>query len=181
MVNLETERLRISPLTWKDVKDIHQLNSFPEVAQFNTIGIPEGIKETRDLLAPTIEEMEKETPQKYGWTIREGETYVFMGEIGMSLSSPKYKRGEIHYSLLPNFWGKGYAAEAVQALISFGFESLELHRIEAGVATGNTKSIQLLERVGMTREGMHRKILPIRGEWVDNYHYAILDEDERGY
>ena len=178
---IETDRLQIVPLTWKDVKVIHEMNRIPEVAQYNTIGIPEGIKEMRDLLAPTIEEMEKEAPQKFGWTIREGETYVFMGEMGLSLSSPKYKRGEIHYSLLPSFWGKGYATEAVQALISFGFESLELHRIEAGVATGNIKSIQLLERVGMTREGMHRKILPIRGEWVDNYHYAILEEDERGY
>jgi len=52
-----------------------------------------------------------------------------------------------------------------------------LHRIEAGVATQNLNSIKLLEKVGMTREGMYRKILPIRGEWVDNYSYAILEED----
>ena len=37
--------------------------------------------------------------------------------------------------------------------------------------------IKLLEKIGMTREGMHRKVLPIRGEWVDHYSYAILEED----
>jgi len=45
------------------------------------------------------------------------------------------------------------------------------------VATQNLNSIKLLEKVGMTREGMHRKILPIRGGWIDNYSYAILEED----
>tara|TARA_B110000037_G_scaffold31375_1_gene37705 strand:+ start:38 stop:364 length:327 start_codon:yes stop_codon:yes gene_type:complete len=88
-----------------------------------------------------------------------------------------YNKGEIYYSLIPEFWNKGFATEAVQAILKYGFVTLNLHRIEAGVATQNLNSIKLLEKVGMTREGMHRKILPIRGEWVDNYSYAILEED----
>lgn len=95
----------------------------------------------------------------------------------MRVSSPKYNKGEIHYSLIPAFWNKDYATEAVQAILKHGFETLNLHRIEAGVATQNLKSIKLLEKVGMTREGMHRKILPIRGQWIDNFSYAILVED----
>jgi len=56
-----------------------------------------------------------------------------------------------------------------------------LHKVEAGVATGNVKSIRVLEKVGMTREGLRRKILPIRGEWIDHYHYAIVESDKRNY
>ncbi len=56
-----------------------------------------------------------------------------------------------------------------------------LHKVEAGVAIGNIKSIRVLEKTGMTREGLRRKILPIRGEWVDNYHYAIVESDKRNY
>ena len=63
--------------------------------------------------------------------------------------------------------------------LDYGFETLKLHRIEAGTAVGNDRSIRVLERIGMKREGIRRKILPIRGEWVDNYHYAILDDDPR--
>jgi RimJ/RimL family protein N-acetyltransferase len=63
--------------------------------------------------------------------------------------------------------------------LKFGFESLHLHRIEAGTATENINSIRVLEKIGMTREGRRRKILPIRGEWYDNYHYAILEDDPR--
>ena len=56
-------------------------------------------------------------------------------------------------------------------------ETLNLHRIEAGVHTQNIRSIRLLENVGMQREGIHRGILPIGGKWEDNYSYAILRED----
>jgi len=56
-----------------------------------------------------------------------------------------------------------------------------LHRIEAGVVIENSKSIRVLEKAGMQQEGRHRKTLPIRGEWVDNYHYAIVEDDARDY
>jgi len=54
-------------------------------------------------------------------------------------------------------------------------EKFNLHKVEAGVATENHRSIRVLEKAGMTREGLRRKILPIRGEWKDNYHYAIVE------
>jgi len=54
---------------------------------------------------------------------------------------------------------------------------LQLHRIEAGCSVDNIASSKVLEKVGMTREGMKRKKLPIRGEWKDNYFYAILEDD----
>ena len=66
-------------------------------------------------------------------------------------------------------------------LIRKGFEDFDLQKVEAGVATENIKSIRVLEKAGMIREGLRRKILPIRGEWKDNYHYAIVKSDERDY
>jgi len=47
----------------------------------------------------------------------------------------------------------------------------------AGCATENTASSKVLEKAGFLREALCRKKLPIRGEWVDNYEYAILEED----
>jgi len=124
-----------------------------------------------------FEPQQVEQGQQLGWSIRLKKNNTFIGELGMRLTTPKYNKGEIHYSLIPTFWNKGYATEAVLAILKHGFETLNLHRIEAGVATQNLNSIKLLEKVGMTQEGMHRKILPIREEWVDNYSYAILEED----
>jgi [ribosomal protein S5]-alanine N-acetyltransferase len=65
----------------------------------------------------------------------------------------------------------------LRKLLDFSFNILKLHRIEAGCAVENTASIKVLEKAGMTREGMKRKKLPIRGDWKDNYFYAISEED----
>ncbi len=174
---ISTPRLSILPLKPSDCAAIHAKNCFPAIAEFNTIGIPKSIKDTEQLLAPLFEKQNPEKEHQLGWSIRLKEDNRFIGELGMRLSTPKYNKGEIHYSLLPSYWNRGYAAEAVKELIYYGMETLNLHRIEAGVHTQNKRSIQLLEKVGMQREGMHREILPIQGKWEDNYSYAILLKD----
>jgi ribosomal-protein-alanine N-acetyltransferase len=112
---LHTPRLLIAPLTKADCKDIHYKNCFPEVAAFNTIGIPKSIEVTEKFLQPLFEPQQVEQGQQLGWSIRLKENNTFMGELGMRLTTPKYNKGEIHYSLIPTFWNKGYATEAVVA------------------------------------------------------------------
>lgn len=175
-MNLSTSRLTMQLLQKEDFADIHEMNSYPQVAQYNTIGIPEDISVTTAFLQGV---MEKEL--SLAWSIRKKETGEFVGQFGMNLSSVKYRKGEIYYSLHPDQWGQGFATETVSAVLSFGFSELRLHRIEAGVATENTRSVALLERVGMQREGLCRKILPLQSGWMDNYMYAILDEDPREF
>ncbi len=180
-MNLETTRLSITEIEKQNLHEIHQKNSIFEVAKYTTIGIPQNIQITEELIAPVILDKLNKDRKLFGWVIRIKETNDFIGEIGMILSDKRFKKAEIHYSFIPKYWGKGYATEALQAVINFGFEELQLHRIEAGVASENFKSIKILERLGMTREGLKRKILPIRGEWQDNFHYAILEDDIRQY
>lgn len=180
-MNLTSQRLSLKELVWDDVNDIHKLHSFPEVDQYNTLGLPKDIDETKELLRPFIEEQKAEKRKLYFWKVITKETQEFVGIAGMNLSLNKFKLGEIYYKILPDNWGKGYATEISKALIKSGFEKFNLHKIEAGVATENVASIKVLEKCGMTREGRRRKILPIRGEWVDNYHYAIVEDDPRDY
>lgn len=100
-----------------------------------------------------------------------------IGLIGLHNPLDQFKNAELWFKLHPMYWGKGYITEAASALLNFGFNNLFLHRIEAGVATENIASIKVLEKIGMQREGLHRKILLIRGEWKVNFHYAILEDD----
>ena len=174
---LSSLRLTLKEIAREDIPDLHKKNSNRAVEEFNTIGIPESIKQTEEYYLPVIEDRSKSIRTKFGWTIIEKNTNAFIGETGLILAAERFRMGEIHYSLLPEFWGRGYATEAVKTVISFAFKKLGLHRIEAGVATENLRSIRLLENMGFTREGTRRKILPIRGEWKDNFHYALLDED----
>ena len=181
MFNLETSRLLLSEITMDDLENIHKLHSIPEVDEFNTLGIPETINETKKLIVPLSEARLKVPRNTYTWKIILKETNQFIGLAGFTLSNDKFKLGEIYYKLHPEHWGNGYATELSKRLVVAGFEDFELHKIEAGVATENIKSIHVLEKIGMTREGLRRKILPIRGKWMDNYHYAIVEDDKRDY
>ena len=176
-MNLITHRLLLRELTWNDVADIHRLHRYPEVAQFNTLDIPKNQRVTREVMRATIEDATEANRTHYGWTIRTADKQQFLGEAGLNLSPPRHRRGEIFYKLLPEHWGQGYATEVARALVRFGFGPLKLHRIEAGVASENHASVRVLEKVGMTREGVGRKILLTPAGWRDNYRYAILEDD----
>ena len=178
---IESNRLILTEVTWDDIENIHTLHSIPEVDEFNTLGIPKDIAETREVMRPIIEEPKGEKRHHISWKIETKNSLAFIGLAGMVLSSEKYSHCEIYYKFLPSYWGKGYATEVSMALIKSGFEDFKLHIVGAGVATENLQSIKVLEKSGMTREGLRRKVLPIRGEWVDNYEYAILEDDPRDY
>ncbi|MFY0594344.1 GNAT family N-acetyltransferase [Roseivirga sp.] len=176
-MQLETDRLVLQELSWSDLDNIHAFHSIPDVAKFNTIGIPKDIGITKNIIKGAIEDQSNNPRSVYGWIVRLKHDNSFIGETGMSSSNDRFKRGEIHYHLSPVFWKQGFGTEIAQRLIKFGFEDLHLHRIEAGVATNNIGSIRVLEKSGMIREGLRRGILPIRGKWCDNYMYAILEGD----
>jgi len=176
-MELNTKRLIIREASWADLDDIFILESSPEIDEYNTLGIPDNKDVTREHLRPYMQDQKVEKRKKYCWSIRLQTTDDFIGLAGMNLSADRFKMGEIWYNLMPMHWGNGYATEVAKRVIRFGFEVLNLHRIEAGVATENKRSIKVLEKAGMSIEGIRRKILPIRGDWVDNYHYAILEDD----
>ena len=178
-MTLTTPRLLLPELTWADLNDVHALNSYPEVAKFNTIGIPKDYNTTREVMRAAVEDQTKDPRTQYAWTVRVKRDNTFLGEAGMSLYASRYRCGNIFYNLMPTHWGHGYATEVASALVQFGFDILHLHRIEAGAATENIASVRVLEKVGMTREGIGRKILPTPDGWKDNYRYAMLEDDPR--
>lgn len=68
-MEIESNRLILIEVSWDDLKDIHRLHSFPEVDEFNTLGIPKDIQETREVIRPMIEEQSKVFPKSYMWKI----------------------------------------------------------------------------------------------------------------
>jgi RimJ/RimL family protein N-acetyltransferase len=178
-LNLESEHLLLEEISWEDLDHIHELHSIPEVDEYNTLGLPSSLEDTRKIMEPAIRARMQYPRPSYTWKVILKEDAAFIGLAGFTLSNDKFRLGEIYYKLHPGFWGKGYATELAKKLISAGFEHFGLHKVEAGVAVGNERSIRVLEKAGMHREGLRRKILPIRGEWIDNYHYAIVEDDPR--
>ncbi|MEO8698639.1 MAG: GNAT family N-acetyltransferase [Kofleriaceae bacterium] len=67
------------------------------------------------------------------------------------------RRAELGYWLAADAWGQGYATEAAQAIVNFGFRECSLARIYAQVLAGNVGSMRVLEKVGMVNEGVRRQ------------------------
>nr|WP_315210017.1 GNAT family N-acetyltransferase [uncultured Flavobacterium sp.] len=174
---LKTERLILTPITLLDLDYIHKLHSLKETDEFNTLGIPENIEETKHLLEKWISENNKEPTTHFTFAIEFITGNQIIGLIGINLGKVKYKNAEVWFKFHKDHWNKGYATESLKEILRFGFNELNLHRIEAGCAVGNVGSIHVLEKTGMKREAHTRKILPLSSGWSDNYGYAILATD----
>lgn len=80
--------------------------------------------------------------------------------------------GEIGYWLGVAHWGKGYATEAVGGMVDYGFEKLDLLRVQANVYAPNVASARVLEKNGFVLEGTLRRAVRKRGQVLDVKLYA---------
>lgn len=177
--SITTSRTRLRPIVPTDLASIHQLHACPEVDQYNALGVPKDINETKTIITPWIKDMEAPKIKNYTFAIETKAEKAFVGLFGLKVGTEKYKRAEVWYKIHPDHWNKGFATETLKAIITYSFETLHLHRIQAGCAVANIGSIKVLEKVGMIREGRGRQVLPLASGWSDNFEYAMLESDER--
>lgn len=176
-IKFHTNRLQISLISLSDLDKIHVLHSLPETDKFNTLGIPENIDQTEIIIKEWIEKNRSSDNRAFTCKVELLEDKLFIGLISLKLDRPNFRSAEVWYKFHYNYWNRGYATESLNRILTFGFEELKLHRIEAGCAVDNIGSIRALEKVGMVKEGRKRKVLPLKTGWSDTYEYAILDSD----
>ena len=92
----------------------------------------------------------------------------------LSLVRKAHGQGEIGYALGLAHRGQGYATEAARALLAYAFTTLGLHRVQATTSPANRGSWQVMERLGMRREGWLREAAFSRGAWADVLIYGLL-------
>lgn len=100
-----------------------------------------------------------------------------IGTVRISVDSATHRSGDIGYALNDEYSGRGYMTEAVRRILNVGFNELGLNRIWAMADTDNEPSWQLLERVGMLREGLLRQNQLVRSNLRDSFLYSILESD----
>lgn len=168
--------LELLTIRMQDLDAVHMLHRLAETDRYNTMGIPESIVETQQLVSGWLTLIHATPSQKYVFRIQ-NDAADFIGLVGINPGKPGYRDAEIWYKLHPMHWNKGYATAVVRGILRFCFEELQLHRVQAGCVTENIGSVRVLEKCGFRKEGHCLKKLPIRGEWMDNYEFAILEEE----
>ena len=101
----------------------------------------------------------------------------FSGTIGFNRSDPQNRSTAIGYWLAADVQGRGIVTTAVRELTRYGFDVLELHRVELRAAPDNTRSRAVAERCGFTYEGLAREAEYVGGRFRDLCVYGLLATD----
>ena len=96
---------------------------------------------------------------------------------GMALITGDHCSADAGYALAPDVHGKGYATEGLRALRDDGFANRGLQRITAGIFVGNHASRRVAEKCGFRLEGTRRRSVLKRGQWLDDWLFAITRPD----
>jgi len=178
MKTIETKRLILREMVLGDLSEIHKYASDPDVVRFFRWG-PNTEAETKEFIEKSIIAKKEKPRRDFEIVITLKNTRELIGGCGIHVSNPESREGWIGYCLNRNYWGEGYATEVAQALVKFGFEKLDMHRIYAHCDPRNLGSARVLEKSGMTKEGQLREHSWSKGEWRDSSIYAILEQDRK--
>ena len=172
---ITTQRLRLRWLTSDDVPALFSIFGDPDVCRYWSRPAL-GDVAAAAALQQEISQLFAER-SLFQWGIAEIESNRVIGTCTLAGLSSQHKRAEIGFALARHGWGHGYVTEAVTALLAFGFDTLQLHRIEADVDPRNYRSIAVLERVGFEQEGYLRERYHLNGEVQDALFYGLLHAD----
>ncbi|KSU81123.1 Protein N-acetyltransferase, RimJ/RimL family [Fictibacillus enclensis] len=168
-MDIKTKRLHIRRFIPEDWQAVHHYTSNTSVMEY----IPEGVFTEGDAKA-FIEENSGDHPEKYAVVLRDVNQLIGHIVFHKYFGNHTY---EIGWVFNPAYHNKGYASEAAQAVLDYGFDSLKLHRIVATCQPENPPSYRVMEKIGMRREGYFKKCIPHGDNWWDEYYYAILEEE----
>jgi len=172
---LETERLILRKVTKEDIEDMYLYGSDEEVSKYVTWNTHETIADTKGFVEFVLNKYENK--QVSPWGIEYKENGKFIGTIDFVWWQPNHKIAEIGYVISKDYWGKGLTTEVAKELVKFGFEEMDLVRVQARCDVENIASARVMEKAGMTLEGIIRKGIFVKGEHRDLKMYSILKEE----
>jgi RimJ/RimL family protein N-acetyltransferase len=177
---IRTERLILRPLAPSDAEAVHAYQSREDVCRYIPYE-PRTLDDVRERLASpdTSRAALEEAGQALLLAVVRTADDVLVGDVMLAWTSEQHRTGEIGYVFDPDHHGNGYASEAAAALLQVGFEGLRLHRIIARLDTRNTASAAVLRRIGMRQEAHLLENEWFKGEWTDEFDFALLDGEWR--
>ncbi len=169
-----TPRLTLRAFRPEDAPAFSAYRSDPEVARFQGWTAPFSLEQARQF----IDEMTKTVPgtpgEWYQIAIERNEGGELIGDVAYLIQTNSPQQAILGITLASAFQRQGYAKEAMECLLHFLFEALELHRVSAYIDVDNPASYHLVESLGFRREGHFIENTWFKGAWGSEYFYALL-------
>ena len=170
---IETERLILRRFAYSDNADmLKNWAGDAQVQRMYSEPVYETTEAVKGLLDKYIGSYEKD--DYYRWAVIEKESGECIGQIAYFLVDSKNHFAEIEYCIGRAFQCKGYATEATKAVIAFGFDKINLHKVQICTKTINVPSKRVIEKCGFTYEGTLRDYFCMDGEYVGRLYFSIL-------
>ena len=149
---LETDRLVLRRILLSDAKAIFKILSGELVTQFYDDDPFIEFSQAQEQIAAWDNGFKQQWALRWGIAFKNDSELI--GTCGFYGVHSLHLRAEIGYELASSHWRQGIMTEALMAIIKFGFEKMELNRIQASVMLANIASIKLLEKLGFKNEGL---------------------------
>lgn len=171
---LYTDRLQLVEIEQHHLTDIFKLFSDSKVTRFYNIKTLTSESEAKKI----IDLFQSRFNEKVGirWGISPIGVNNIIGTIGFNNFS-KQHRANIGYDLQSESWNKGYLNEVLKSVVEFGFNHLEINRIEAEVMQGNIASEKVLSKNGFKNEGVLRQWMYWNDKHYDMSMFSLLRSD----
>lgn len=172
---LETSRLILRKITYEDAYDIFEYASDPEMTKYVVWDYHKCLADSYNYISFMLKKYENREPSTWGIVYKSENKFI--GTCGFLWCYPENASCEIGYALSRKYWNKGIVTESVKEIIKLGFDKMMLNRIEARCMLENTASQRVLQKVGMTFEGIMRQQMYFKGAFQDLKVFSILRSD----
>jgi len=176
-VTIETERLILRRFEYSDIDSMLRNWIADEKTQwdygepfYSTADAVRNLFDTKYIISYSRDDY-------YRWAVIEKASGECIGQIAYYKVDSDNRNGEIEYVIGPAFQGKGYATEMTRAVIGFGFEKINFHRIEICCRTVNEASRRVIEKCGLTYEGTARDCFWRKDHYEGKRVYSILKNE----
>jgi RimJ/RimL family protein N-acetyltransferase len=176
---LETGRLVLRWIDERDTEALFALFSDPEVTRYWSVDAWTSMEQARQMIQRDLAAYADGSGLRFA--VHLAHRPGLIGTIGLHRFVDQSRRCEVGYALAPRHWGQGYIGEALSAALEYGFNHLNLNRVEADIDPRNAASARVLERLGFRKEGTMPERWIVNGEMADTVNHGLLKSywDER--
>lgn len=172
---LETDRCILRKIELNDALNLYEYLSRDEVTKYYDLDTLTSKQQVVDLIQGLLYRYKVGRQIRWGISLKSNNNII--GTCGFHALEPDHYKAEIGYELHPDYWGTGIMSEVLARVVGYGFEEMNLNRIEAFYQPANTASKKVLEKNGFIYEGLLKKRFFTKGNFVDVALCALLRDD----
>lgn len=176
-IQLETTRLILRPFHESDLETFSNYRSDPAVARYQGWDVPYTMVSARIFLRYMENVQPGTVGEWFQFAVQRKSSGEMLGDIGLHVLKEDGRQAEFGVTFARQHHGQGYASEALSCIFDYVFDELKLNRIISRLDVRNLASAALMERLGMRREAHFLQCFWSKGEWTDEYWYAILAQE----